>query len=546
MPADRPPRGLPPGYAPIWRALARADAGASSRAELARRLNVSTHTLQRILVDGTPPDFRKKQGRRLVLSWVRTLARLARGLASESRPWIEGVGIRWDDQVRTAVERETVKAGGPKRPASSVREETMARIRARAAAGEPEPVRAGVVPLGPYERFFRSWVDRLVGAVEPAWGVRWVRASAEEIAAELRSGGLDVGAGLFETPALRASGLELLPAPGLRPGLRALAVRPAAGERPGPRWPELLDPDASHVLLVRDGDPAASLARRQWNLPADRVIQRRRPTGAALAEEAFAEAKRRDGTVVLLADEITVHAARAHLAAADGFSPEFETRDVRPLPDEEPRYPLGVAVGPGDALLPLLKHAQETELFGPARASTAALYADVMFDGARELLGARGAAAHAAGLVRLESFPEAGPELRRAAVRRLLATLAAEASEAEDPWARALDVARRLTPPEWRPALEQAAQALAGPSHPGPGLCRSCSASLLENRGASELYCRYCSNEDGVLRSREEVREILAHWMQQWQGGLSDEAAKERAERFMSTMPAWAPPGERV
>ena len=208
------------------------EAGIRTAYELARRLNVSTHTLQRILVDGTPPDFRKKQGRRLILSWTRTLARLARGLDKEARPWIEGVGIRWDDDIRKAAERELARSGTP-HGAAAVSGDTLARIRTRAAAGDPEPVRAGVVPLGPYEPFFRAWVDRLVGAVDPGWGVRWIRASAEEIAAELRTGGLDVGAGLFETPALRASGLELLPAPGLRVSLRALAVRRAAGGPPG-------------------------------------------------------------------------------------------------------------------------------------------------------------------------------------------------------------------------------------------------------------------------------------------------------------------------
>ncbi|HMB69695.1 MAG TPA: hypothetical protein VKU85_10305, partial [bacterium] len=323
MKADRPPRGLPPGYLRLWRALVQADADASSRAELARRLNVSTHTIQRILVDGTPPDFRKAQGRRLVLSWARTLARLARGLESEARPWIEAVGIGWDDDVRKAAESELVRASSSRSGSQSGTEDTLGRIRARAATGDPEPVRAGVVPFGPYESFFRAWVDRLVGAVDPGWDVRWIRASAEEIGAKLRTGELDVGAGLFETPALRASGLELLPVPGLRPGLRAVVVRPTAEEQaPGdgaaadrhvPGWPELLETDAHHVLLVREGDPAASLARRQWNLPAERVIQRRRPTAAALAEEAFAEAKRRGTAIILLADEITVHAARTHL-----------------------------------------------------------------------------------------------------------------------------------------------------------------------------------------------------------------------------------------
>ena len=63
---------------------------------------------------------------------------------------------------------------------------------------------------------------------------------------------------------------------------------------------------------------------------------------------------------------------------------------------------------------------------------------------------------------------------------------------------------------------------------------------LHENRGAAEIYCRYCANEDGELRPREEVLGILTHWMQRWQGGLDETEARRRAERFMSAMPAWA------
>jgi hypothetical protein len=540
MTADRPPRRLPPGYGDLWRSLSLADASSASRAELARRLSVSTHTLQRILVDGDPPDFRRPQGRRLVLSWVRTLSRIARGLDSDPRACIEAVGIRWDDDARAAAEGEAVRAARPRADAGSSPTDAFSRIRVRAAAGDPEPVRAGVVPLGPFEPFFRAYVDRLVGAADPAWGVRWIRASAEEIAGDLLAGGLDLGAGLFETPQLRARGLDFLPAPGCRPALRALLLRPAGSADRPPRWAELTSAEGGHVLMVRDGDPAASLARRQWGLPESRVLSRKRPAAGALAEEALAEARRRGGAVALVADELTVRAAAQHLDASGKPAPDFETREIRPLPDEEPRYPLGIAAGPGGALLPLLRRAQEAELFGAARATTAALYADLIFDGARELLERGPAAAHATPLVRPEHFPEAGPELRRAIVRRLLATLAAAAPGAADAWTRAMDVARRVTPPEWRTALEQAAVALAGPAHPGPGLCRSCSTSLAEHRGASELYCRYCSDETGELRNREDVRRILAEWMQQWQGGLSEEAALERAERFMSTMPAWA------
>jgi hypothetical protein len=72
--------------------------------------------------------------------------------------------------------------------------------------------------------------------------------------------------------------------------------------------------------------------------------------------------------------------------------------------------------------------------------------------------------------------------------------------------------------------------------------CRSCLADLRleENRGRSECYCRYCSDENGRLRPRSEVHEILAAWLSDLQGGLSDDEAARRAAYYMLAMPAWA------
>ena len=69
-----PPRGLPAGYRDVYRWVRQEEERCSSRAELARVLGVSTHTLQRILVDGEVPDFTRAQGSRLVLAWVRILS----------------------------------------------------------------------------------------------------------------------------------------------------------------------------------------------------------------------------------------------------------------------------------------------------------------------------------------------------------------------------------------------------------------------------------------------------------------------------------------
>jgi hypothetical protein len=71
--------------------------------------------------------------------------------------------------------------------------------------------------------------------------------------------------------------------------------------------------------------------------------------------------------------------------------------------------------------------------------------------------------------------------------------------------------------------------------------CHSCLAPLSDpdNRGASDLYCRYCSDESGQLLPRPEVLEVMTDWFMQWQPSLDREEARRRADSYMSAMPAW-------
>jgi hypothetical protein len=72
--------------------------------------------------------------------------------------------------------------------------------------------------------------------------------------------------------------------------------------------------------------------------------------------------------------------------------------------------------------------------------------------------------------------------------------------------------------------------------------CRSCMASLVEthNKGASDEYCRWCSDSEGNLKSPDEVQEILTNWFMRWQKGITREAASRRVYHYMRAMPAWA------
>ena len=106
--------------------------------------------------------------------------------------------------------------------------------------------------------------------------------------------------------------------------------------------------------------------------------------------------------------------------------------------------------------------------------------------------------------------------------------------------------ARNLLPPAWEESLDRVAP-WAAPEPQRDVLriramhCWSCSASLLDedHRDASDRYCRICSDESGMLRPREEVKEILARWFEHWQARLNHDDALRQASVFMDRMPAW-------
>ncbi len=72
--------------------------------------------------------------------------------------------------------------------------------------------------------------------------------------------------------------------------------------------------------------------------------------------------------------------------------------------------------------------------------------------------------------------------------------------------------------------------------------CHSCAAPLgiPDFKGPADDYCKYCSDEAGNLKSREEVQNGIAQWLKSWQPGLDDTKAMARAADYMKAMPAWA------
>jgi predicted DNA-binding protein (UPF0251 family) len=89
MAQNQVPDSLPAGFREIWEALRVADDESPSRQVLARRLGISTHTVQRILVDGDVPDLAATTNTRVLRAWVRIITRLAHAFGRDGRAWVE-------------------------------------------------------------------------------------------------------------------------------------------------------------------------------------------------------------------------------------------------------------------------------------------------------------------------------------------------------------------------------------------------------------------------------------------------------------------------
>ena len=71
--------------------------------------------------------------------------------------------------------------------------------------------------------------------------------------------------------------------------------------------------------------------------------------------------------------------------------------------------------------------------------------------------------------------------------------------------------------------------------------CYSCTAPLdmPEFKGIAENLCKFCTDEAGVLKSRNDIQIGIAEWFQSWQPDIDDAKAMKRADSFMKALPAW-------
>ena len=572
------PDGLPREYLEIWKALSAANERARSRQDLAKTLGLSTHTIQRILVNGDVPRFPQTRNTRIVRSWVRILTRLAFHAGEEPRRWIEMVGIPWNDEASRASEgalRRAASRRTPSIPETSAGPGAAAASGAPAAAGAardtkvdwPRDLRVGIVDRAPFSSqlpgfdcsFLDEYARRVISALAPDSRIKSEMVGERELVSSLigRSPGFDLGIGLVETIDRAFLGLEFAPLPGWSVRLSAVCLRRRDDYTAAPAWHAAVSTTSPHIqaFLVHPGGAAAHFLRSQCGFRADQLVllESSEPEDAArklLEETEYCP----EHLVMLVADEMASALVADELRRLPSVAGAYAVEFLPAAEGEYPSYRLGLAVGPalGGRSRDLLVRAG-MEMFASVPRMTSALYAALMVHSvlarqAVDLLDVAGAR----GLAGLVPFDEASPAFRRMLVedltqdltrgleQKLLASklLPADAGHREIARRLAVRFVQRMVPEGWEAGADIAAAQLSGPASP---YCRSCAAPLEEehNKGASDRYCRYCSDEQGRLKPRQEVEQILARWLKHGQGDLTSEEATRRARLFMEAMPAW-------
>ncbi len=582
MAQNQVPDSLPAGFREIWEALRVADDESPSRQVLARRLGISTHTVQRILVDGDVPDLAATTNTRVLRAWVRIITRLAHAFGRDGRAWVEAAGIRWDAGVGTLVEETLDKLTarrGALRPELERGGEALEPVPQVAGYEFPDEIAVSIaagrldLTVGRTRKpFLETYISRLVGAIDPDCRIRVTTEGEAEAFRRLAEGGpgAAVVVGVADTLIRRMIGLDFVALPGLVMRLSALCLRRRGLEAQPPFWYEaasLLGSRDNKYMVSGDG-LAYGFLRGQCGIAEESLIMRdmRNPEEAAdtlLRESSLWESSiHQERWVILVDDEQTCYAVRTALERREDVMRDYAVERLSGTPEDFPAYQMAIALPVHKReIRDLMRAATQLDLFGSAGGHTARLYAEMVATGFMERnLGNLLNPAISNGPHMLRDFRGADGLFRRVFCRELVGFLRERIDAALDSrglfrtqeavraqaWYLAAQHAHNLVPLDWaeglnrvspRPALESEWGVLRVPAMH----CLSCSASLLDegHRGVSDRYCRICSDDSGELRPRAEVEEILAKWFEAWHGRISHDEALRQAGVFMDRMPAW-------
>ncbi len=519
----RPPESLPRDYTEIWKALRDADGRATSRQALAEQLGVSTHTLQRILVRGDVPVFSDATSTRVVHSWTRTLTRVASRLGFQPRAWIESVGIPWTAEIRKISDQSIQGARA-----------TRLRSEKRAPVGDTT---GGVLRVGIVDRptfgafltdaggsFLEAAIRRILHSIDPAARIQIELTREDEALAEMErpTSRFDLAAGVLDTTARRRRGLDFVAIPGWNVRLDAVCVARRELASSLSRWSAWIGPTCTVPILAADGSAAHAYISGASGLPEPRLRILPSSDGIANARALIEEARHSpEGAAILVCDGDSIGGPPSVgvTEILEGDTELARAFAIVSMGDAAaaPAFPIAIAaIDNGPIPTHLMRRVMEHELFRVGAIATAHLYATLA------------ASFHRA----IEDFPQANPVFRQSVCDFLVALV------------RPPEYARTLIPIAWHPHLDAALRGELDPTRlsVSPHQCQSCSASLDDgvHGGVSDHYCRFCSDEQGRLRPREQVQGVIARWLQGWQGGIPEQEAMRRAAVFMQAMPAWS------
>jgi len=71
--------------------------------------------------------------------------------------------------------------------------------------------------------------------------------------------------------------------------------------------------------------------------------------------------------------------------------------------------------------------------------------------------------------------------------------------------------------------------------------CFSCGMPLTDDvKSSNQRFCKYCTDESGNLKSREEMLNGITNWLRMMQPELTEDIAMKRAVHYLKAMPQWA------
>ena len=72
--------------------------------------------------------------------------------------------------------------------------------------------------------------------------------------------------------------------------------------------------------------------------------------------------------------------------------------------------------------------------------------------------------------------------------------------------------------------------------------CHSCGIPLdmPDIKVMAEKFCQHCTDDEGNVKNREDIKKGIASWLKSWLPDISEEEAMKRADHYMRAMPKWA------